>query len=124
MQKTRHTRNPIDADVTIYHRTSENSANVIVATRRWISKENPKLVYFSTVPYGQASGYGDAIVAIDIDPSFVNVDDEFPDGELHLSVLVSDLHRLAHNYRRITPFPESITQEQLDSMNFVEDDED
>lgn len=73
----------------LYHRTSRENAARIAAERKMLSEENTGEAYFSTVENGQASGYGDAVVCIEIPEDLAEIDDEFPDGEQHYRVKVS-----------------------------------
>lgn len=75
----------------LFHRTSETAAAAIIASRSWRSKENTQEVYFSTANSGQADGYGEVVVAVEVPESLANLDDEFPDGERHFRVKVADL---------------------------------
>lgn len=75
----------------LYHRTSESAAAAITSSRSWRSSENTQEVYFSTVPHGQAGGYGQVIVSVDVPEALADLEDEFPDGEQHFRVAVTDL---------------------------------
>lgn len=75
-----------DAMVDLYHRTTTEAKAEILRTRRWVSQENNGMVYFSNRIDGQAAGYGEAVIHIRIDQRYVELDDEFPDGEKHYRV--------------------------------------
>lgn len=75
----------------LFHRTSAESAKALAATRDWKSKENTQEAYFSTLRDGQASGYGTTVVSVLVPEGIARLDDEFPDGEQHYAVKVSDL---------------------------------
>ena len=68
-----------DGTVTVYHHTSKANAEKIRKTKKLKSTAEPD-VYFTTEPNAEATGYGDASVAIRIEPDRLELDDEFPDG--------------------------------------------
>ncbi len=70
-------RNP-DGTVTLYHHTSRDRANQIVREKTLKSAGEPD-VYFTTEK-SATTGYGDTVVAIDVDPDLLVLDDEFPSG--------------------------------------------
>lgn len=71
----------------LFHRTTPEAAAAIVATGRWVSRENTRDVYFSTsATGGQADGYGVAVVHVRVPEVLAELDDEFPDGEQHYRV--------------------------------------
>ncbi|WP_336794165.1 hypothetical protein [Gordonia malaquae] len=70
----------------LYHRTSREAAEAIVASGTWVSKEHDQSIYFSTTPTGAIDGYGEVVLRVDVDPDVAVLDDEFPDGELHYRV--------------------------------------
>lgn len=56
------------------------------------SRENMQEAYFSTKrDGGQATGYGDAVVHVRVSKNMAQLDDEFPDGEQHYRIPVSQL---------------------------------
>lgn len=70
-------RNP-DGTVTLFHGTTKEGARRIVQTGVLQSAGEPD-VYLSTAKTG--TGYGDGtVVAVDVDPKLIELDDEFPDG--------------------------------------------
>ncbi|MEU4534361.1 hypothetical protein AB0G15_05800 [Streptosporangium sp. NPDC023825] len=75
----------------LYHRTTLESAEQIERERRMTSEENTQEAYFSTHLYGQSTGYGDGLVCVFIPEHLAEIDDEFPSGEKHYRVKVSDL---------------------------------
>ena len=75
----------------LFHRTTPEAAELIRATRRMVSREHDGAVYFSTRRDGQATGYGADVVELRVPESLAQLDDEFPDGELHYRVLAKDL---------------------------------
>ncbi|ULD38846.1 hypothetical protein [Rhodococcus qingshengii] len=76
----------------LYHRTTEAAADAIVAAQSWVSRENTQEVYFSSAQSGGAAdGYGDAVLSVDVPDTVAHLDDEFPDGEQHFRVSISDL---------------------------------
>ena len=76
----------------VYHRTDRSSADQILATQAWISRENSNEIYFSTVAVDSAAdGYGTVVLAVDIHPDLASLDDEFPDGEQHYRIHTRDL---------------------------------
>jgi hypothetical protein len=77
--------------IDLYHRTTPESAELIMRERRMISRENSGEVYFSTERNGQATGYGESVVHVRIPLHLAELDDEFPSGELHYRV---DVRRL------------------------------
>lgn len=83
-----------DGMIDLYHRTTPEAKAEILRTRRWASRENNRMVYFSNRIDGQAAGYGEAIVHIRIDQRYVELEDEFPDGEKHYRV--TDIRAATH----------------------------
>jgi len=71
---------PLNADgtVTVYHHTSAGKAAQIRQTGRLKSAGEPDV--YVTTRAETDTGYGDTAVAINIDPSLLQIDDEFPDG--------------------------------------------
>ncbi|WP_301851093.1 hypothetical protein [Rhodococcus pyridinivorans] len=84
----------------LYHRTSKLAADEIIANRSWRSRENTQEVYFSSIPDGQTEGYGAVVVCVDVPESVAELEDEFPDGEQHFRVAVSDLAGLPVSLHR------------------------
>lgn len=80
----------------LYHRTSRKSANLVLVSRTWESKDSQQIVWFSTRPDGHAVGYGDVVLEVDA-PSgsrlakSLELNDEFPDGEKHYTTHVRNL---------------------------------
>jgi len=74
-----------DGTITVYHRTSAENAARIEESGRFVSEENTGEAFFSTRRDGQATGYGDAVVELRLDPSTVRIDDAFHGGEVHLA---------------------------------------
>ena len=82
-------------EIRLYHRTSPENVKLIKA-RGFDSKIKTNRgteVYFSNREDGQNSGYGEAIVAVDIPKQYTNLDDEFPDGEEHYWVSANNLKK-------------------------------
>jgi hypothetical protein len=72
-----------DGTVSLYHGTSPEGADAIVNTRTMKSAGEPN-IYFTTA---QDAGYGTGgLVRVDVNPKFLNLDDEFPTGRLDFSV--------------------------------------
>jgi hypothetical protein len=73
-----------DGTVTLYHGTSQAGAAAIRATGRLKSAGEPS-VYLTTAK--QNTGYGDGtVVPVRVDPSMLQLDDEFPDGRRDFSI--------------------------------------
>lgn len=62
----------------LYHRTSEDAARAIVATGRFLTRENTPEAYVSTHVDGEAAGYGSAVVHVRVDEADAQLEDEFP----------------------------------------------
>ncbi|MGV8846512.1 MAG: hypothetical protein ACOH1Y_17220 [Propionicimonas sp.] len=77
--------------VDLYHRTSVEHADLILATGRMISLEHTGEAFFSNRPDGHVSGYGEAVVHVRVPSDLADLEDEFPDGEQHYRVRVSAL---------------------------------
>lgn len=75
----------------LYHRTSADAAEIIKRERRMRSLENTGEAFFSNCLEGQATGYGSGVVHVRVPEDLAELDDEFPDGELHYRVRVSRL---------------------------------
>lgn len=72
--------------VTVYHGTTKAAAELIRATGRIVSAGEPR-VYFSNRASG--TGYGDGtVLAFEVNPDVLELDDEFPDGRQDFSVPV------------------------------------
>ena len=54
----------MSAVLNLYHRTSVESAQAILASRRFITRESTPDVYVSNRVKGHATGYGDAVVHV------------------------------------------------------------
>jgi hypothetical protein len=81
-----------DGTVTVYHGTTKEAAKKIRATGVIKSAGEPD-VYFTTAKDG--TGYGDGtVVAVNIDPSKLQLDDEFPDGRKDFRVEVGSAKAL------------------------------
>ena len=87
----------------LFHRTTPEEAERILAGGQWRSREFPARVYFSTSPNGQAEGYGVAVLSVDVDVELCELDDEFPDGEQHYAVPVGHLNGLLVRPKAVTP---------------------
>lgn len=70
----------------LYHRTSEEAARAILASGRFVTRENTREAFASTHADGQAAGYGAAVVHVRVDERDAELDDEFPDGEQHYRI--------------------------------------
>lgn len=70
----------------LYHRTSIDAARAILASGRFVTRENTREAFASNRVDGQAIGYGDAVVHVRVDEDDAQLDDEFPDGELHYRI--------------------------------------
>ena len=70
-------------NVTVYHRTSRESAERIRRERKMYAREDS--VFFSTKAEGYASGYGDEVVTFSIPSTDLLINDVF-DGEVHFNV--------------------------------------
>lgn len=77
--------------IDLYHRTSPERAAVILETGSMLSRENTREAYFSSRADGQAEGYGSACVHVRVPVDMAELEDEFPDGELHYRVPVDRL---------------------------------
>jgi hypothetical protein len=81
-----------DGTLTLYHGTSAKSAQAIKRTGKWKSEEGD-LVFFSNHPDSHVLDFGDTVVSVRLKPQFVELDDAFRDGEIHVSVHLRDLER-------------------------------
>lgn len=75
----------------LYHRTTRQRALQILQERRMVSRENNRRAYFSDRADGHATGYGQGVVMIAVPAELAELEDEFPDGELHYTIAVDDL---------------------------------
>ena len=89
----------------LYHRTSRENAERIIRSKTLQKPELPGYsahyrdnVWASSHKSGQADGYGDAVIAFDVDPRHAVLDDEFPSGEKHYTVH----HKHAKNPRLVS----------------------
>jgi len=76
----------VSARLDLYHRTSEDAARAVLATGRFVTRENTPEAYASTDVDGQAAGYGPAVVHVRVDEADAELEDEFPDGEQHFRI--------------------------------------
>lgn len=81
----------MESSVIVYHLTSAEAKAKILASKDWISKEYGSPVFVSNRHIGEVSGYGDAIVTLDVPEDLLTLDDEFPSGERHYWVKATDL---------------------------------
>jgi len=93
-----------DGTVTLYHATDAKSAAAIVETQTLRSAAEPS-VYMSTAKSG--TGYGDVVVAVDIRPDVLRLDDEFPDGRMDFAVDAPKKEIAVVNARVLTPSVEA-----------------
>lgn len=56
------------------------------ALHRFLTHENTPEAYVSTHVDGEAVGYGTAVVHVRVDEANAQLEDEFPDGELHYRI--------------------------------------
>jgi len=70
----------------LWHLCERFEAAAIKHTGSFTSRENDRSVYFTTRPGGQAAGYGDHFVLVDVPATSARLDDEFPSGERHYAV--------------------------------------
>ncbi|WP_100514285.1 hypothetical protein [Mycobacteroides abscessus] len=80
-----------EGKIQLFHRTSAVNAKNIAANGEWQSKEHTQVVYFSNRRTGQAEGYGPVVVSVIVPKEIAQLDDEFPDGEEHYTIKISDL---------------------------------
>lgn len=81
-------------NLVLYHHTSPENAEIIKTTGNWQSKIRTSQgteVYFSNRTKGQAGGYGEEVVEIEVPKEVAHLDDEFPDGERHYWIDAADL---------------------------------
>ena len=72
-----------DGNAILYHRTSVSSASTIMNRQAMVGSEDG--LFFSTTPFGQAEGYGETVVRVEIPIENLSLDDIF-DGEAHVRV--------------------------------------
>ncbi len=70
--------------VTVYHRT--NTPIEQIKKEGFKSLENTGDIFVSNKKIGQAEGYGKNIVELKINPKYLILDDEFPNGEKHFAI--------------------------------------
>lgn len=74
-----------DGTVTVYHGTTADAADMIVRAGVLRSDAEPS-VYVTTAMTGD-TGYGDGtVVAVDVMPTMLRLDDEFPDGRADFAI--------------------------------------
>jgi hypothetical protein len=73
-----------DGTVTVYHHTNKDAANQIKSTGRLQSAGEPSV--YVTTHKATDTGYGDHAVPLNIKPSLLNLDDEFPGGRMDFSI--------------------------------------
>ena len=76
------TINP-DGTVVVYHRTSKDKADAIVKNNEMFGLEDG--VFFSTSEKGQAEGYGDVVVKMNVPIEQIQIDDTFG-NEAHVRI--------------------------------------
>jgi GNAT superfamily N-acetyltransferase len=67
-----------DKTVTVYHHTNKTAAEAIRRTGMVKSAGEPDV--YVTTEKSPTTGYGDEVVAINVDPKKLQIDDQFPDG--------------------------------------------
>lgn len=102
----RSVESPTGHRLDLYHRTSEDAARRILATGRFVTRENTPEAYVSTRIDGHGVGYGVAVVHIRVDEDDAQLEDEFPDDERHYripleGVEIVDAFTLAADGRRL-----------------------
>lgn len=77
---------PLNADgtVTVYHHTSKANAEKIAASGMLKADAEPDV--YVTSRKETDTGYGDTAVAIRVNPSILQIDDEFPDGRIDFRI--------------------------------------
>jgi len=77
---------PLNADgtVTLFHHTNKNAAQSIQKTGVLKSAGEPSV--YLTTERTPTTGYGDTVVPVKVNPSKLNLDDEFPNGRLDFSI--------------------------------------
>lgn len=103
-----------DGTIDIYHRTAKKETfDAIVRTGRWKSLMSTRELYFSNqFNSASASGFGDYVIHARILPKYVEVNDQFRNGEVHLTVSVRDMERFGKivkdNQTGLHPVAESV----------------
>jgi hypothetical protein len=73
-----------DGTVTLYHATKSSALADKIINEKTLRSQGEPAIYLSTEAKG--TGYGDHVVEIKIDPSKLELDDEFPSGRLDFRV--------------------------------------
>lgn len=73
-----------DGTVTLFHHTNKNAAQSIKKTGVLKSAGEPSV--YLTTERTPTTGYGDTVVPVKVNPSKLNLDDEFPGGRLDFSI--------------------------------------
>lgn len=73
-----------DGTVTLFHHTNKNAAQSIQKTGVLKSAGEPSV--YLTTERTPTTGYGDTVVPVKVNPSKLNLDDEFPNGRLDFSI--------------------------------------
>jgi hypothetical protein len=103
-----------DGTVTLYHGTTKDSAKKIIDTGLLKSRGEPD-VYFTTAKEG--TGYGDGtVIAVNIDPKKLIIDDEFPDGRKDFRVPVGKSKQLNVSAKTIEP---DISEKGIQSSDII-----
>lgn len=75
-----------DGTVTLYHGTTAAGAEGIIKTKTLRADAEPS-VYLTTAQSSDGTGYGDGtVVAVDVKPDQLRIDDEFPDGRVDFAI--------------------------------------
>ncbi len=83
-----------DGTLTLFHRTSKEEAALIKRDGFAPSRYSRGEAFFSTHPRGAVTGYGETIVVVRVLPRYVELDDAFRDGEVHVSIDGRDLRHV------------------------------
>lgn len=75
----------------LYHRTSREAVQAIMAWGLFTSKENTGEVFFSDRRDGYARRYGDAVVVVNVPLRVARQDDQFDTGEMHYAVRLREI---------------------------------
>ncbi len=100
-----------DNTLTVYHRTTPENKTIIEQTGKMTGKEDG--IFFSTKETGQAEGYGNAIVKLDIPLNKLKLDDIFKD-EAHLKLPVKTGAQIDISDYYKQPVIKEVTQETLE----------
>ncbi len=73
-----------ESEAGVFHRTSKVAADAI--RRDGVATTKEPGFFVSSVPDGQAVGYGDELIELDIPENRLILDDEFPSGEKHYRI--------------------------------------